>query len=67
MTLMGNLNNPELLLHGTPKEVAYTCRRVIDGGVTILSPECAVPLSTPLCNLKTLVDVAAGVLLGDEL
>lgn len=58
MTLMGNVNNPELLLSGAPDEVAQTCRRIVEGGVQILAPECAVPLTTPLENLRTLVDVA---------
>jgi MtaA/CmuA family methyltransferase len=58
MTLMGNLNNPELLFHGTPEEIADACRGVIKGGVPILSPECAVPLTTPLENLKVLANVA---------
>jgi [methyl-Co(III) methanol-specific corrinoid protein]:coenzyme M methyltransferase len=58
MTLMGNINNPQLLLRGSPGQVAQACRRVVDGGVQILAPECAVPLTTPLENLKTLVDVA---------
>ena len=60
MTLMGNINNPRTLLVGAPEEVALACRRAIQGGVHILAPECAVPLSTPLCNLRTLVDVAEG-------
>jgi [methyl-Co(III) methanol-specific corrinoid protein]:coenzyme M methyltransferase len=58
MTLMGNINNPQLLLRGSPGQVAQACRRVVEGGVQILAPECAVPLTTPLENLKTLVDVA---------
>ena len=58
MTLMGNINNPQLLLSGTPDQVAQACMQVIQSGVHILSPECAVPLSTPLENLKKLVDVA---------
>jgi MtaA/CmuA family methyltransferase len=61
MTLIGNINNPELLLKGTPEQVAEACHRVIDGGVQILAPECAVPLTTPLGNLKTLVKVAEGL------
>jgi len=61
MTLMGNINNPQILLAGTPEQVAEACHRVVDGGVQILAPECAVPLTTPLTNLKTLVDVAKGV------
>ena len=58
MTLIGNINNPKILLWGTPEDVAAASRSVVDGGVQILSPECAVPLTTPLANLKTLVDVA---------
>jgi MtaA/CmuA family methyltransferase len=58
MTLIGNINNPEILLRGTPMDVAAACRRAVDGGVQILSPECAVPLSTPLPNLRMLVEVA---------
>jgi MtaA/CmuA family methyltransferase len=60
MTLMGNINNPELLLSGTPEEVAAACREVLAAGVQILAPECAVPLRTPTANLRALVDVAAG-------
>jgi uroporphyrinogen-III decarboxylase len=62
MTLIGNINTPELLLGGTPDQVAETCRDAIDGGVQILSPECAVPLTTQLKNLQTLVEVAEGKL-----
>ncbi len=58
MTLMGNINNPQLLLNGTPAQVAEACQRVIDSGVQILAPECAVPLITPMLNLKCLVETA---------
>ena len=58
MTLMGNLNNPELLLTGSVEQVAEACRSVVRSGVQILSPECAVPLITPLRNLRALVEVA---------
>ena len=57
---MGNINNPRTLMVGTPGDVAQACRCVIDGGVQILAPECAVPLTTPNRNLRTLVDVAEG-------
>jgi len=57
MTLMGNLNNPELLLSGSVEQVAEACRKVIHAGVQILSPECAVPLKTPMENLQILVEV----------
>jgi MtaA/CmuA family methyltransferase len=58
MTLMGAINNPQVLLAGTPEQIAGACREVIDGGVQILAPECAVPLTTPLRNLRVLVEVA---------
>ncbi len=61
MTLMGNINNPRLLLNGSPAQVAAACQRVIDSGVQILAPECAVPLATPLQNLKTLVETTRRV------
>jgi MtaA/CmuA family methyltransferase len=58
MTLMGNINNPEILLRGTPDQVTAACQRAVTGGVDILAPECAVPLTTPLENLRALVEVA---------
>jgi MtaA/CmuA family methyltransferase len=56
MTLMGNINNPTVLLQGSREEVLRACQKAIQGGVQILAPECAVPLITPLENLQALVD-----------
>ena len=64
MTLMGNINNPDVLLAGTPEEVAAACRRALQAGVQILAPECAVPLTTPTRNLRVLTDIAAKGALG---
>ena len=58
MRLMGNINNPEILLGSKVERVVEACRAAIQGGVHILSPECAVPLTTPTENLKALVTVA---------
>lgn len=58
MTLMGNINNPHLLLRGTGTEIREACRKAIAAGVRILAPECAVPLTTPTENLKALVEEA---------
>ena len=60
ITLMGNINNLELLWAGRPDDVAEACRRVAQSGVQILAPECAVPLTTPIENLRVLVGVAEG-------
>jgi MtaA/CmuA family methyltransferase len=56
MTLMGNINNPTTLLSGSHAEVLQACAKAIQGGVQILSPECAVPLITPIDNLRALVE-----------
>jgi len=58
MTLMGNINNPTILLQGNLEDVRGACQKAIQAGVQILSPECAVPLITPLENLQALVSCA---------
>lgn len=58
MRLMGNINNPKVLLNGDEQEVMQACHSAIAGGIDILSPECAVPLTTPNRNLKALVQAA---------
>jgi MtaA/CmuA family methyltransferase len=62
MTLIGNINNPQVLLHGSRQQVLQACRATIDAGVQILAPECAVPLATPVENLQALVQAAKGKL-----
>lgn len=59
ITLMGNLNNPELLLRGTPEQVRAAVQRVLAAEVEIIAPECAVPLTTPTRNLQALVAAVA--------
>jgi len=61
MTLIGNINNPTILLTGTREDVLRACQLAIKGGVQILSPECAVPLTTPTRNLQALVESAKGL------
>jgi len=55
MLLIGNVNNPQTLLLGTPEDVYRQARYAIDAGVDLIGPECAIPLSTPLENLKAIV------------
>jgi [methyl-Co(III) methanol-specific corrinoid protein]:coenzyme M methyltransferase len=54
MSLVGNVNNTELLLRGTPETVEQHARHAVEAGVRVLAPECAIPLRTPLENLKSL-------------
>lgn len=56
ISLVGNVNNPEVLLNGTPEEVAMAVRPLLEAGVQIIGPECAVPLRTPNRNLAAIVD-----------
>ena len=58
MTLMGNINNPQVLLEGSPEEISQACHRALDQGIHLLAPECAVPLTTPIRSLQVLVEVA---------
>jgi uroporphyrinogen-III decarboxylase len=60
MSLMGNVNNPEALLNGTPEEVAALTRYAVEAGVNVVGPECAIPLRTPLGNLRAIAGAVAG-------
>jgi [methyl-Co(III) methanol-specific corrinoid protein]:coenzyme M methyltransferase len=58
MSLVGNISNKNVLFGGTPEDVYRQARCSIEAGVDILAPECAVPLQTPLENLKAIVVAA---------
>ena len=58
MSLVGNVNNPETLLSGTPEDVRREVFYALDAGVEIVAPECAVPLTTPNRNLRAVVEAA---------
>lgn len=54
ISLMGNVNNPEVLLNGTFDQVAERARYAMAAGVQVIGPECAIPLRTPLENLQAI-------------
>ena len=58
MSLIGNIDNKNVLFGGTPEDVYKQARYSIEAGVDILAPECAVPLQTPIANLKAIVEAA---------
>ncbi len=58
MSLVGNVNNPQTLFLGTPDDVYKQARYAVEAGVNIIGPECAIPLATPLENLKAIVAAA---------
>jgi [methyl-Co(III) methanol-specific corrinoid protein]:coenzyme M methyltransferase len=53
LALMGGINNIRLL-QGTPEEISSLARSAAEASIDIIGPECAVPLTTPLANLKAL-------------
>ena len=59
MSLVGNVNNPQVLYQGTPEDVRKQVRYAVEAGISIIGPECAIPLSTPLENLRAIVEAAA--------
>ena len=58
MSLVGNVNNPQVLYQGTPEDVHQQVRYAVEAGINIIGPECAIPLSTPIENLKAIVAAA---------
>jgi [methyl-Co(III) methanol-specific corrinoid protein]:coenzyme M methyltransferase len=58
VSLVGNVNNPQALLQGTPEDVYRQARYAIESGVHVIGPECAIPLSTPMENLRAIVEAA---------
>ncbi len=58
MSLVGNISNIQALLGGRSEDVYMQTRHAIEAGVNIIAPECAVPLATPLENLKAIVSAA---------
>ena len=52
ISLVGNLNTPEILFSKGPEEVRLEVYRNLDAGVELVGPECAIPLQTAIENLK---------------
>ncbi len=55
ISLAGCVNNAQVLYDGTPDQAYEQARYAIDAGVDIIGPECAIPLATPIENLKAIV------------
>ncbi len=54
ISLVGNIDNANALFTGTPEDVYKQARYAIESGVNIIGPECAIPLKTPIENLKAI-------------
>jgi MtaA/CmuA family methyltransferase len=60
VSLVGNVNNAQTLLLGSEEAVRAEVRSALEEGVDVLAPECAVPLRTPLRNLRILSEEVQG-------
>lgn len=58
MSLMGNLNNPEILYSGDYDSVYEASVKVLEAGIEGLAPEGSVPLGTKMATLKGMADAA---------
>ena len=51
LSLMGGLNNIDILRSGSEEQIKAAVDTSINAGIDIIAPECAVPLDTPMKNL----------------
>jgi [methyl-Co(III) methanol-specific corrinoid protein]:coenzyme M methyltransferase len=51
MGLDGGISNYRLL-QGRPEEIRAMAQEAVEAGIDVVGPECAIPLKTPLANLK---------------
>ncbi len=58
MTLVGNVNCPRTLMTGSVDDVRKETFEALDAGVEIVGPECVVSLTTPIENMKAIVEAA---------
>jgi MtaA/CmuA family methyltransferase len=58
LILTGNINNPNVLLNGNATSVAKAVYAAIDGGIRLISPECALPCWVSNRNLVEIVKAA---------
>ena len=60
MKLTGCVNNPVTLMTGGRDDVVKQVSEILQGGIDIVSPECAIPLCVPNDNLRAIVDCCEG-------
>ena len=53
--LTGGVNNPRVLLEGTPEDVRKNVLHLLENGVKLISPECAIPCRVPNENLLEII------------
>ncbi|MCD4699549.1 MAG: MtaA/CmuA family methyltransferase [Phycisphaerae bacterium] len=56
LSLMGGISNYKLL-KDDPETIAADAVSSVKAGIDIVGPECAIPLTTPLANLKAIAEI----------
>ncbi|MGQ9576043.1 MAG: MtaA/CmuA family methyltransferase [Thermoguttaceae bacterium] len=59
LALMGGISNFKLL-RAAPEQIAADALAAAQAGIDVIGPECAIPLGTPLANLKAIVSIGRG-------
>ncbi len=59
--LIGNVNNPDTLYHGKLEQVDAEVAYALQAGVSIIAPECAVPVNMDSRPLRRIVAAARGI------
>jgi len=54
--LTGCVNNVDILLNGTKDDVKKQVREIVAAGITLISPECAIPCRVKNENLKAILE-----------
>ena len=60
LSLIGGISNL-MLLQGTSEQVFAAAVQACQADIDIIGPECAVPLATPLANLKAIAAIGRNV------
>ena len=50
------MNNPRVLLEGTPEDVRKNVIHLLENDVKLISPECAIPCRVPNENLLEIIE-----------
>jgi [methyl-Co(III) methanol-specific corrinoid protein]:coenzyme M methyltransferase len=64
--LVGNINNPQTLYRGSVDQVRAEVHTAIAAGLTLIGPECALPLACPLENLRAIPETIQSVYTSDH-
>lgn len=54
--LTGGVSNAQVIFAGTPEQVRAQVFDLLDAGIVLISPECAVPVLSPNANMIAIVD-----------